>query len=160
MNSQEQSITDQQTSQDSAPGPSDDNQPLSSRTYSTTSSTQETVKLWDEKPTEPTNPRLAAIAAKTARLQDQLAQLQSQRSELVADAKMPSGLDMPAEWSEEQRTQQALTSANVVINDHIKNLHRYNEIKDIGQGLMGLVADKKGVRVAEVMADYDMNEKD
>ena len=160
MVSQEQAITEQQISQENILGYSDDDQSRASQVHSTTTSTKETVKSSEETLTEPTNPRLAAIAAKTAKLQNQLAELQSQRSELVAEAKMPSGLDMPAEWSDEQRTQQALTSANAVINDHIKNLHRYNEIKDIGQGLMGLVADKKGVRVAEVMADYDMNEKD
>ncbi|KAK1081013.1 swi5-like zinc finger protein, partial [Friedmanniomyces endolithicus] len=53
---------------------------------------------------------------------------------------------MPTEWSEEQRERQALSSANAVIKEHIGLLHRYNEIKDIGQGLMGMLADQRGVR--------------
>ncbi|KAH9828268.1 Swi5 [Teratosphaeria destructans] len=112
------------------------------------------------KPTSPPNPRLAAIEAKRIRLEATLADLQAQRSALVADAKLPSGLGMPADWSEEQRTKQALATANGVIKEHISLLHKYNEIKDIGQGLMGLIADKRGVRIADVMEDFGVSEKD
>jgi hypothetical protein len=29
-------------------------------------------------------------------------------------------------------------------------LHQYNEIRDIGQGLIGMIADNRGVRIAEL----------
>ena len=67
---------------------------------------------------------------------------------------------MPDTWSDEERTKSAMTTANATIKEHIALLHKYNEIKDIGQGLMGLVADKRDVRVAAVMEEYGMSEKD
>ena len=48
----------------------------------------------------------------------------------------------------------------MVIKGHIALLHKYNEIKDIGQGLMGLIADKRDCRVKVVMDDFGMGEKD
>lgn len=109
---------------------------------------------------KPPNPRLQAMAAKKAKLEATLESLQTQRSALVAEAKLPSGLAMPDQWTEEEKTKQALATANAVIKEHIALLHKYNEIKDIGQGLMGLIADKRGVRVADVMEDFAMDEKD
>lgn len=43
---------------------------------------------------------------------------------------------------------------------HIGLLHAYNEIKDVGQGLIGLIADSRGVRVREVMEEMGVGEKD
>lgn len=106
------------------------------------------------------NPRLEALAAKKANLEATLASLQAQRSALVAEAKLPSGLNMPETWSEDEKTKSALMTANAAIKDHIALLHKYNEIKDIGQGLMGLIADQRGVRVAKVMDEFGMGEKD
>ena len=108
----------------------------------------------------PSNPRLQALAAKKANLEAALASLQAQRSALVAATKLPSGLAMPDTWTEDEKTKSALASSNGVIKEHIALLHKYNEIKDIGQGLMGLIADKRGVRVATVMEDYGMDERD
>ncbi|KAK3717276.1 hypothetical protein LTR37_005985 [Vermiconidia calcicola] len=127
----------------------------------------ETVHDASEPKSDPTNfelptpnPRLQAILAKKVTLEATLASLQEQRSALVAEARLPSGLAMPDSWSEEEKTKSALTNANAVIKEHICLLHEYNEIKDIGQGLMGLIADSRGVRVATVMEDFGMDEKD
>ncbi|KAK5115899.1 hypothetical protein LTR62_000355 [Meristemomyces frigidus] len=106
------------------------------------------------------NPRLAALATKRAKLEQTLSDLQAQRAALVSQATMASGLPMPSEWDSEQRTKYALSSANAVIKEHIFLLHKYNEMKDIGQGLMGLVAEQRGVRVSEVMEGFDMGKKD
>ncbi|KAJ5728064.1 DNA repair protein SWI5 [Penicillium malachiteum] len=46
------------------------------------------------------------------------------------------------------------------VQRHIRLLHEYNEIKDVAQGLMGLIADAKGVRVVEIHKEYGVNEKD
>ena len=67
---------------------------------------------------------------------------------------------MPETWSDDEKAKSALSSANVTIKDHISLLHKYNEIKDIGQGLMGLIAESRGVRNAAVMEDYGIGEKD
>jgi len=50
----------------------------------------------------------------------------------------------------------------MVIKEHIARLHAYNEIKDVAQGLMGMVADARGVRVAELYegGEFGLVEKD
>jgi Swi5 len=40
------------------------------------------------------------------------------------------------------------------VKSHINLLHTYNEIRDIGQGLMGMVADNRGVRVRDVYEEF------
>lgn len=50
--------------------------------------------------------------------------------------------------------------ASATVQRHITLLHRYNEIKDIGLGLMGLIADQRGVRLKEVMREWGVDEKD
>ena len=67
---------------------------------------------------------------------------------------------MPADWSEEQKIRQAMSTASGVIKEHIQLLHKYNEMKDIGLGLMGLIADKRGARVGTVMEEFGVGEKD
>jgi DNA repair protein Swi5/Sae3 len=39
-------------------------------------------------------------------------------------------------------------------------LHEYNEIKDAAQGLMGLIADARGVRQVEVEKEFGVKEGD
>ncbi|OCK81770.1 hypothetical protein K432DRAFT_325581 [Lepidopterella palustris CBS 459.81] len=53
-----------------------------------------------------------------------------------------------------------LKIAKDLISEHIKLLHTYNEIKDIGQGLMGLIADQRGVRIVEVQDEFGIGVKD
>jgi DNA repair protein Swi5/Sae3 len=46
------------------------------------------------------------------------------------------------------------------VKRHIGLLHAYNDIKDVGQGLIGLIADARGVRVREVMEEMGVGEED
>ena len=46
------------------------------------------------------------------------------------------------------------------VKTHIKLLHDYNEIRDVGQGLMGIIADNRGVRVRDIYQDFDVGEGD
>ncbi|OQE36135.1 hypothetical protein PENCOP_c012G01616 [Penicillium coprophilum] len=39
-------------------------------------------------------------------------------------------------------------------------LHEYNDIKDVGQGLMGLLAEARGVRQVEVEKEFGVSEED
>ncbi|OBT84428.1 hypothetical protein VE02_07107 [Pseudogymnoascus sp. 03VT05] len=45
--------------------------------------------------------------------------------------------------------------AAATVKAHIKRLHAYNEIRDVGQGLIGLIAEQRGVRIGEC---YDSGE--
>lgn len=51
-------------------------------------------------------------------------------------------------------------AANRIVKDHIKLLHEYNELKDVGQGLMGLIADQRGVRIVEVQDEFGIEGQD
>lgn len=53
-----------------------------------------------------------------------------------------------------------LAAAKAIIKRHISLLHTYNEIRDIGQGLMGLISDSRGVRIKEVQEEFGVDAKD
>ena len=53
-----------------------------------------------------------------------------------------------------------MAAANKIVKDHIKLLHEYNELKDTGQGLMGLIADQRGVRIVEVQDEFGIDATD
>lgn len=46
------------------------------------------------------------------------------------------------------------------VQNHIRLLHDYNEIRDVGQGLLGLVADKRGVRYGDVLEEFGVEAND
>lgn len=60
----------------------------------------------------------------------------------------------------ETQVSEALVSANATIKKHITLLNRYNEIKDVGQGLIGMIAEQRGVRVVEVNPEFGIDEHD
>ncbi|KAF1915498.1 Swi5-domain-containing protein [Ampelomyces quisqualis] len=53
-----------------------------------------------------------------------------------------------------------MAAANKIVKDHITLLHEYNELKDVGQGLMGLIADQRGVRIVEVQEEFGIEAND
>jgi hypothetical protein len=53
-----------------------------------------------------------------------------------------------------------MAAANKIVKEHIKLLHEYNELKDVGQGLMGLIADQRGVRIVEVQEEFGIDAED
>ena len=50
--------------------------------------------------------------------------------------------------------------ASETVKRHIKLLHDYNDIRDIGQGLIGMVADNRGVRIGELYDEFGIGLKD
>lgn len=104
--------------------------------------------------------RLTALQAKQDTLSATLATLLTTHATLVANAKLPSGLPLPDDLSDEERSAQALASASAVAKEHIGLLHTYNEIKDIGQGLLGLVAEGRGVRIRDLGEEFSVGEAD
>jgi len=53
-----------------------------------------------------------------------------------------------------------MAEARQIIKDHIGRLHRYNEIRDVGQGLIGMIADQRGVRISECYDEFGVNVND
>jgi hypothetical protein len=50
--------------------------------------------------------------------------------------------------------------AAVTVKKHIKLLHDYNDIRDVGQGLIGMIADNRGVRIGELYEEFGVDIKD
>lgn len=147
---------------DHASTPSNSTAPPSSDTIDPS----ETISPKDKTPnttsTTP-NPRLTALEARKATLTQTLTDLKAQRQTLATQAQIPSGLTSKTSGeppSDDEILQSALQSSNAVIKQHIALLHKYNEIKDIGQGLMGLIADQRDCRVVKVMEEFGVGEGD
>lgn len=60
-------------------------------------------------------------------------------------------------WSRGDPTEddikRGMESAKKLKTKHVKELQKYNEIKDIAQGLIGLIAEQRGIRVVDVMKE-------
>ncbi len=54
----------------------------------------------------------------------------------------------------------ALAFADEIFARHIARLKEYNELKDIAMGMLSIIADKQGRRLAEVMEERGVDEKD
>jgi hypothetical protein len=50
--------------------------------------------------------------------------------------------------------------AQGVIKDHIKLLSKYNEIRDIGQGLIGMVAESRRARIRDCQEEFGVTDGD
>ncbi|OOQ87640.1 Mating-type switching protein swi5 [Penicillium brasilianum] len=86
-----------------------------------------------------TEQRLDTLRASIANLQTQQAQLEAEIAQIKTQLK-----NDPSE----------------TVKRHIRLLHEYNEIKDIAQGLMGLIAEARGVRQVDVQREYGVKEQD
>lgn len=100
-----------------------------------------------------------------------LAELKAQRAALIASlAVLPNlqELTTSSETSEaasqsasaEMTDSEIMAAANRIVKKHIKLLHEYNEIKDVGQGLMGLIAEQRGARIVEIQDEFGISPKD
>ncbi|TGO68857.1 hypothetical protein BOTNAR_0019g00460 [Botryotinia narcissicola] len=77
--------------------------------------------------------KLTSIQTRNANLKAEIAQKQEKIQEIT------EGLEKPAKQT---------------VKRHIRLLHNYNDIKDVGQGLLGMIADNRGVRVGELYEEF------
>jgi hypothetical protein len=100
---------------------------------------------------------LAELNAQRAALVASLAALENVQ-ELVAE---DEASDLMCQLSVTEPTDSdIMAAANKIVKKHIKLLHEYNEIKDVGEGLMGLIADSRGVRIIEVQEKFGVDSND
>lgn len=100
-----------------------------------------------------------------------LSELKAQKAALLASLREMPVIQLLIEESQtcevdmsdndDEPTDADVTSAaNKIVKQHIKLLHEYNELKDAGQGLMGLIADQRGVRIVEVQDEFGIDAND
>ncbi|KAL8764235.1 MAG: hypothetical protein Q9184_000204 [Pyrenodesmia sp. 2 TL-2023] len=51
-------------------------------------------------------------------------------------------------------------NAPQTVQSHIRLLRGYNDIRDIGTGLLGIIADSRLVQIKQIYEEFDVNEKD
>ncbi|KAH7051026.1 Swi5-domain-containing protein [Macrophomina phaseolina] len=122
------------------------------------------------------DPRLPNAQARTAALEATLADLTARRASLLSNlAALPSVAEMlpreasasasasasaGAESSAESEKDALLRAARAVVQERIRRLNQYNEMRDAGQGLMGIIAESRGVRIRDVQEEFDISAKD
>ena len=64
-------------------------------------------------------------------------------------------------WTQRWLNQTSSTKdPHALVNEHIRKLHEYNEIRDVGQGLMGIIAEQRGLRVVYIYREFGIGEGD
>ncbi|GME38164.1 putative DNA repair protein swi5 protein [Neofusicoccum parvum] len=117
--------------------------------------------------------RLRNAQARTAALEATLADLTARRATVLSEfAAVPSvaerlprhagatAANSSAERDPAVADDAAVRAAKAIIQERIRRLNEYNEIRDIGQGLMGIIAESRGVRIKEVQEEFDISAKD
>ncbi|PYH74064.1 SWI5/SAE3 family protein [Aspergillus vadensis CBS 113365] len=102
-----------------------------------TSST--TTPASDDQTQNQRDKKLSTLRASIVSLQSQITETESQIEQTKAKLK---------------------NDPSTTVKRHIRLLHEYNEIKDIAQGLMGLIADARGVRQVDVQREYGLDDRD
>lgn len=102
--------------------------------------------------------QLEALRTRQAALESTVAELLSQRTSLINSCS-PTHTTQESEDTE-TRAKLAVDAANAKIKSQIKQLQQYNDIKDIGTQLMGLIAEKRGCRIGEVQEEFGINPDD
>lgn len=115
--------------------------------FITNSSLPPTTDTQPPSPTLPTHPATPPNPD-SHRLRTQIATLQSQIAALQAELSLTN-----SKLADPSR-------ADGMVKAHIKLLHEYNAIKDVGLGLMGLIADGRGVRLGGVMEEFGVGTRD
>ncbi|KAF3406862.1 Mating-type switching protein swi5 [Talaromyces pinophilus] len=88
------------------------------------------------------NDKTISLQSTITTLENQIIALQSQLQELTSKLRSPN------------------TTPSQTVQNHIRLLHDYNEIRDIGQGLLGLIAERRGVRYKDVLEDFGVDADD
>ncbi|RAL10079.1 SWI5/SAE3 family protein [Aspergillus homomorphus CBS 101889] len=121
-------------------------------------------------PPSPPPPILASPPGSTAETGKEAASPVDQLAQKEKNKEEPSSLeqsiaDLQAQTADlevqiAEAKAQLKNDPKTTVQRHIRLLHEYNEIKDIGQGLLGLIADARGVRQIDVQREYGVSDQD
>ena len=117
----------------------DDSRPLRSSPSPSPSPSTSTTQHQDPVMAELKAIKIASLKSKNAALR---LEIENKRKKL--------------EEAEEGLTQPAAETVRM----HIKLLHEYNDIRDVGQGLIGMIADNRGVRIGDLYEEFGVDLRD
>lgn len=110
---------------------------------------------------EPTSPD---PASKLSPQEIILAELRARKAALLSSLRVQPAIQVLMEETDdngdEPTEKEIMAAANKIVKEHIKLLHEYNELKDVGQGLMGLIADQRGSRIVEIQDEFGIDAND
>ncbi|KAK5061551.1 hypothetical protein LTR84_008095 [Exophiala bonariae] len=126
-----------------------------SKTKTSPTSSQGTTTRIRPKP-KPTPKSISALEAELASLETQLTTTLSRLAALQQEPQPQQQSPSPSDSQPQQRPQspthdQQILDAQAIFTRHIAQLRRYNDIKDAAMGMLSLIADREGKRVAEVL---------
>ncbi|KAF3915449.1 hypothetical protein ABW21_db0200133 [Orbilia brochopaga] len=103
-----------------------------------------------QRPSSPPTKDDSQLSAKEIQYRDSLlnkiAALESELADVTAQTStMTAKLENPAKST---------------IQQHIKLLHDFNEIRDVGLHMIGMIADERGVGLKTVLGEFGVTEKD
>ncbi|KAJ9603300.1 hypothetical protein H2200_012078 [Cladophialophora chaetospira] len=107
----------------------------------------------------PRDARQAKLLASIATLESKITTANSQLSVKTQEVRQLQSFQQQQVVTDDP-DKAALAHAQVIANSNISLLKRYNEIKDVAMGMLSLIAEKEGKRLAEVMEERGISEKD
>lgn len=111
-------------------------------------------------PASKTPSRETRLLASIASLETNISTTEAQLSRALHQISQSDAFKSKQEDTNTNSDAAALQHAQHTVANHINLLKSYNEIKDIAMGMLGLIADKEGRRVAEVMEQRGISERD
>ncbi|RDW78413.1 hypothetical protein BP5796_06265 [Coleophoma crateriformis] len=91
--------------------------------------------------------KMSSIQTRISSLEAEIASKRAKLAEVTEELKY----DAPANTAYDPAT---------TVKTHIKLLHDYNDIRDVGQGLLGMIADSRGVRIGTIYEEFGVDQKD
>jgi hypothetical protein len=138
-----------------------------------TESSTSTVRVSHSQPSPSIQPSPSSVALAIPQTPQEitLAELKAQKAALLASLRALPAIQVLIEETasadagagdgdDDPTAADIMTAANKIVKEHIKLLHEYNELKDVGQGLMGLIADQRGARIVEVQEEFGIDAQD
>ena len=106
----------------------------------------------------------STIAHTEGQLHDALTKLADHDSFQPQSPSTSSGKGMTTSFGTQARLppeqQQVLNEAQKILDQHIKQLGQYNQLKDIAMGMLGIIAEKQGKPLREVMEARGVEDDD
>ncbi|KAG9242172.1 Swi5-domain-containing protein [Calycina marina] len=121
------------------PTPEKENVAIGKRKPSTSFSAPEASQSKDVLMQELKAMKIASITARNTALEAEIAEKRAKLEAVTKDLKHPAG---------------------DTVKRHIKLLHDYNDTRDVGQGLIGMIADNRGVRIGDLYDEFGVGLKD